>query len=173
MVADTEKGFGNQDGRIVQEIYEQRKGLVLAMNKWDLMEKETNTARDHTRELIYAFPVLANTPVIYVSALKKQRLLRLLDEAIAVNERMQQRIPTSKLNHFFLDIIRHNPPPAVKGKYIRIKYATQILENPPLIGFFCNEPKLVMDNYRKFLEAAFRKHYDFRGVPLHFVFKTK
>jgi len=173
LIVDVEKGFTNQDGRIVEEIREQRKGLVVAMNKWDLIEKETNTAKEYTMEMRYEYPVLADIPVMFVSALKKQRLLKLLDEAIAVRERMKQRIPTPEINELFQNIIRRNPPAAVRGKYIKIKYVTQILEDPPLIAFFCNEPKLIMDNYKKFLEHTFRKHYDLRGVPVNFVFKRK
>lgn len=173
LIVDTAKGFGNQDGRIVQEIYEERKGLVVAMNKWDLIEKDTHTAKEYTRELHYAFPVLADTPIMFVSATRKQRLLKLLDEAIRVRERMKIRIPTKELNDFFLDSIRRNPPAAVKGKYIKIKYVTQIHSDPPLIAFFCNEPKLIRDNYKKFLERALRDHYDLSGVPVNIVFKNK
>ncbi|MBW6458001.1 MAG: ribosome biogenesis GTPase Der [FCB group bacterium] len=173
LVVDVEKGFGKQDVRIIHEILEQRKGLIVAMNKWDLIEKDTHTAVEQTRELLYHFPVLKDIPVMFISAVKKQRLFKLLDEAFAVRERMRQRIATSVLNDFFLPLIERNPPPALKGKYLKIKYVTQILEDPPLIAFFCNEPGLIMDNYKKFLESAFRSNFDFKGVPLKFVFKEK
>ncbi|MDD3096066.1 MAG: GTP-binding protein, partial [Candidatus Marinimicrobia bacterium] len=173
LVVDVNKGFCNQDVRIIQEIFEQRKGLVVAMNKWDLLDKDMHTAAKLSQELIYDYPILADVPILYVSALKKQRLLKLLDEAIALRDRMRQRIQTSELNGFFKAIIEHNPPPAIKGKYIKINYITQILEDPPLIAFFCNEPALIPDHYKKYLEGAFRKQYDFRGVPLNFVFKQK
>lgn len=173
LVADIEKGFSNQDVRIIQEILEQRKGLLVAMNKWDLIEKDTHTAAAHGRELLYHYPILADVPIIYVSALKKQRLIKLLDEALAIRERMKQHISTPELNKFFQELIKRQPPPAVKGKYIKIKYVTQILEDPPLIGFYCNEASLIPEHYKKFLESSFRKYYDFRGVPLNFVFKNK
>lgn len=173
LIVDVNKGFSNQDVRIIQEILEQRKGLLVAMNKWDLVEKDTHTAAKLNRDLIYEYPILTDIPILYVSALKKQRLLKLLDEAFAVRERMRKRISTSELNDFFRKIIEYNPPPAIKGKYIKINYITQILEDPPLIAFFCNEPALIQDQYKKYLESAFRKQYDFRGVPLNFVFKQK
>jgi GTPase len=173
LIVDVNKGFSKQDVRICEEIFEQRKGLVLAMNKWDLIKKETGTAAAYTRDLIYYYPILTDVPILFVSAVGKQRLYKLLDEAIAVRERMKQRIPTSELNHFFSTVFQHHPPPAVKGKYIKIKYVTQVLEDPPLISFFCNEPALIPDHYRKYLESSFRKQYNFRGVPLNFVFKQK
>jgi GTP-binding protein len=173
LMVDVNKGFCSQDVRIVQEIIDQRKGLIVAMNKWDLIEKDTHTAIEFNKELLYHFPILTNIPVMFVSAINKQRLFKLLDEAFAVRERMQQRIPTSKLNDFFIKVIDRNPPPAVKGRYIKIKYVTQVLENPPLIALFCNEPSLIVDHYKRYLESVFRKNYDFKGVPIKFVYKNK
>lgn len=173
LMVDVNKGFCSQDVRIIQEIFDQRKGLIVAMNKWDLIEKDTQTAAEFSKELLYHFPILADVPIMYISAIKKQRLFKLLDEAFAIKERMQQRIQTSELNDFFTKVIDRNPPPSVKGKYIRIKYVTQVLENPPLIALFSNEPTLIMDNYKRYLESVFRKNYDFRGVPVKFVYKKK
>ena len=143
------------------------------MNKWDLIEKETNTAGEFTKELLYHFPVLTDVPIMFISAEKKQRLFKLLDEAFAIKERMRKRVPTSELNDFFEKVIQRNPPPSVKGKYIRIKYVTQVLENPPLIALFSNEPSLIMESYKRYLESVFRKNYDFKGVPIKFVYKKK
>ncbi len=173
LMVDVNKGFCSQDVRIIQEIIDQRKGLIVAMNKWDLIEKETQTAAQFTQELHYHFPILSNVPIMFISAVKKQRLFKLLDEAFAIKERMKQRISTSELNNFFLKIIDRNPPPSVKGKYIKIKFITQVLENPPLIALFCNEPSMIMDNYKRYLESVFRKNYDFSGVPIKFVYKKK
>jgi len=173
LMVDVNKGFCSQDVRIVQEIIDQRKGLIVAMNKWDLIEKDSYTAIEFNKELLYHFPVLTNIPIMFVSAVNKQRLFKLLDEAFAVRERMQQRIPTSKLNDFFIKVIDRNPPPAVKGRHIKIKYVTQVLENPPLIALFCNEPSLIVDHYKRYLESVFRKNYDFKGVPIKFVYKSK
>ena len=173
LIVDVDKGFCNQDVRIVQEIIDQRKGLIVAMNKWDLIEKDTYTAAEYTKELLYHFPVLTDIPIMYISGIKKQRLYKLLDEAFAVQERMKQRIPTSELNDFFIRVIKQNPPASTKGKYIKIKYVTQILDNPPMIGFFCNEPTLIMDNYKKYLESTLRKNYNFKGVPVKLLFKKK
>ena len=173
LMVDVNKGFCSQDVRIVQEIIDQRKGLIVAMNKWDLIEKDSYTAIEFNKELLYHFPVLTNIPIMFVSAVNKQRLFKLLDEAFAIKERMQQRIPTSKLNDFFIKVIDRNPPPAVKGRYIKIKYVTQVLENPPLIALFCNEPSLIVDHYKRYLESVFRKNYDFKGVPIKFVYKSK
>ena len=173
LMVDVNKGFCSQDVRIIHEIFEQRKGLIVAMNKWDLIEKDTRTANEFTKELLYHFPVLSDVPIMFISAEKKQRLFKLLDEAFAIKERMKKRIPTSELNDFFEKVINRNPPPAVKGKYIRIKYVTQVLENPPLIALFTNEPTLIMDSYKRYLESVFRKNYDFKGVPIKFVYKKK
>ncbi|MFA6617594.1 MAG: ribosome biogenesis GTPase Der [Candidatus Neomarinimicrobiota bacterium] len=173
LVVDVNKGFCAQDVRIVQEIRDQRKGLIIAMNKWDLIEKDTHTAAEFTKELLYHFPILNDLPIMYISAATKQRLYKVIDEAFLIKERMQQRIPTSELNDFFIKAIDRNPPASIKGKYIKIKYVTQVLENPPLIAFFCNEPSLLMDNYKRYLEGIFRKYYDFKGVPVNFVFKKK
>ncbi len=173
LVVDADKGFCSQDVRIVHEIIEQRKGLIVAMNKWDLIEKDTRTAAELTKELIYNYPILTHIPIMFISAIKKQRLFKLLDEAFAIKERMKQRISTSELNNFFIKVIDRNPPPSIKGKYIKIKYITQILENPPLIALFCNEPTLIMDHYKRYLESLFRKNYDFKGVPIKFIYKKK
>jgi GTPase len=173
LMVDVNKGFCSQDVRIVQEIIDQRKGLIVAMNKWDLIEKETQTAAEFTKELLYHFPILTDIPIMFISAINKQRLFKLLDEAFEIKERMKQRISTSELNNFFIKVIDRNPPPSTKGKYIKIKYVTQILENPPLVAFFCNEPTLIADNYKRYLESVFRKNYDFKGVPINFVYKRK
>lgn len=173
LMVDVSKGFCSQDVRIVQEIRDQRKGLIVAMNKWDLIEKDTDTAAEFTKELLYHFPILNDIPIMFISAATKQRLFKVLDEAFLIKDRMQQRIKTSELNDFFIKAINRNPPASVKGKYIKIKYVTQVLENPPLIAFFCNEPSLLMDNYKRYLESIFRKFYDFKGVPVNFVFKKK
>ncbi|MEA2077060.1 MAG: ribosome biogenesis GTPase Der [Candidatus Marinimicrobia bacterium] len=173
LMVDVNKGFCSQDVRIIQEIIDQRKGLIVAMNKWDLIEKETQTAAQFTKDLHYHFPILTNIPIMFISAVKKQRLFKLLDEAFAIKDRMKQRISTSELNNFFLKIVDRNPPPSIKGKYIKIKYVTQVLENPPLIAFFSNAPTLIMDNYKRYLESVFRKNYDFKGVPIKFIYKNK
>jgi GTP-binding protein len=173
LMVDVNKGFCAQDVRIIQEILDQRKGLIVAMNKWDLIEKETQTAAQFTKDLLFHFPILSDIPIMFISAINKQRLYKLLDEAFLINERMQQRISTSELNNFFIKAIEKNPPPSIKGKYIKIKYVTQVLENPPMIAFFCNEPKLIVDHYKRYLESIFRKYYDFKGVPISFVFKMK
>lgn len=173
LMVDINKGFCSQDVKIVQEIIDQRKGLIVALNKWDLIEKDTKTAAQLTKDLIYNYPILSDIPIMFISAINKQRLFKLLDEAFAIQERMKQRIPTSELNNFFIKVIERNPPPSVRGKYIKIKYVTQILENPPLIGMFCNEPTLIMDHYKRYLESVFRKNYDFKGVPLKFIYKKK
>jgi GTP-binding protein len=173
LVVDVNKGFCSQDVRIINEILDQRKGLIVAMNKWDLIEKDTQTAAQFIKDLQYHFPIVDDIPIMFISAVKKQRLFKVLDEAFAIKERMKKRISTSELNDFFQKVIERNPPPSVKGKYIRIKYVTQVLENPPLIALFSNEPSLIMDHYKRYLESVFRKNYDFKGVPVKFVYKKK
>lgn len=173
LIVDLSKGISRQDINIVREIYDRGKGLILALNKWDLIEKETNTAAQYLESLYYDYPVLKHYPVFFVSALERKRLLKLLDEALAVKERLNIRIPTSQLNTVFGKIIAQNPPPSVRSKYGKIKYVAQVRTRPPHIAFFCNEPSWIHDHYRRFLESKIRELYDLKGVPLIVSFKKK
>jgi GTPase len=173
LIVDISKGFSRQDINIIREIQDRGKGLVLALNKWDLIEKETHTAAQYLQSLYYDYPVLKNYPVFFISALERKRLLKLLDEALAVKERLNIRIPTAELNQVFGKIIAQNPPPSIRSKYGKIKYVTQVRTRPPHIAFFCNEPAWIHDHYKRFLDAKIRELYDLSGVPLIVSFKKK
>ncbi|MDK2976812.1 MAG: GTPase [Candidatus Marinimicrobia bacterium] len=173
LIVDISKGFSRQDVQIIREIEERGKGLVIALNKWDLIEKETNTAGMFLKSLHYEYPVLKHYPVFFVSALERKRLLKVLDEALAVRDRLHIRIPTSELNDVFSRIIASNPPPAIRSKYGKIKYVAQVRTSPPHIAFFCNEPSWIQDHYKRFLESKLRELYDLSGVPLKVSFKKK
>lgn len=173
LIVDAEKGFVKQDIRIAEMIIDKRKGLILAVNKWDLIEKDDKTAKEFTNKLVYQFPPLEHYPIFYISAVKKQRLLKVLDEAFAINNRLNQRVSTAELNNFFQEIFKTTPPPAVDGKYIRPKYVTQVSDNPPIFILFTNEPKLIPDSYKRFVERELRKRFDYLGVPLNIFFKAK
>jgi len=173
LIVDISKGFSRQDVQIIREIQERGKGLVIALNKWDLIEKETNTAAMYIKSLHFEYPVLKHYPIFFISALERKRLLKVLDEALAVRERLNIRIPTSKLNDVFGRIIAGNPPPSVRSKYGKIKYIAQVRTRPPHIVFFCNEPSWIQDHYKRFLESKLRELYDLSGVPLKVSFKKK
>ncbi len=173
VVIDGEKGITRQDQIIINNVISRKKGLILAINKWDLVTKETNTVRDYKAELVWQYKSLEHYPIIFISALTKQRIFKLLDLAKSIYQKRVQKINTRELNIFFQKVITKTPPPAVKGSYIKIKYVTQLKIAPPVFGFFCNHPKLVTDDYKRFLENQLRSHYDFEGVPMILRFKEK
>jgi GTPase len=173
VVVDAVKGFSKQDIRILEMVIQKGKGLILAINKWDLIEKDDKTARQLTEQFYYQFPPLEAYPVFFISAVKKQRLFKMLDEALAIKVRMNQYVKTSELNTFFQEKFRQTPPPAIKGKLITIKYVTQVSSNPPTLILFSNEPKLIPDSYKRYLEKEFRSAFDMKGVPLPIWFREK
>ncbi|HDR04168.1 MAG TPA: ribosome biogenesis GTPase Der [Candidatus Marinimicrobia bacterium] len=173
VVVDAVKGFSKQDIRIIEMVIQKGRGLILAINKWDLIEKDDKTAKTLTEEFYHQFPPLEAYPVFFISAVKKQRLFKMLDEALAVKVRMNQYIKTSELNAFFQDKFKQTPPPAIKGKLITIKYVTQVSTNPPTLILFSNEPKLISETYKRYLEKEFRNAFDMKGVPLAIWFREK
>ena len=149
------------------------KGIVIIINKWDLIEKDTHTAKEYealVREKIAPF---TDVPILFVSALTKQRVLKALDELMAVHASLRTKITTSKLNEFFLPIIERKPPPSLKGKYIKIKYITQLPTHCPSFAFFCNLPQYIPDSYKRFLENQLRANYNFSGIPVRLYFRKK
>ncbi|MCK4448745.1 MAG: ribosome biogenesis GTPase Der, partial [Candidatus Marinimicrobia bacterium] len=162
-----------QDANIIRTVISKKKGLVLVINKWDLIEKDSNTLIEFQRDLIDAFRQLEHYPIIFISALTKQRIHKVIETAKEVYLTRKQRISTNKLNNFFQDVIDKIPPPAVQGKYIKIKYLTQVKREPPVFVFFCNYPKDIKEEYRRFLENQLRAGFGFRGVPLTIIFRQK
>lgn len=173
VVVDAYEGLRDQDKHIVADVVEARKGVMLVLNKWDLVEKDATTADWYLRQIRQELPALPYIPVLFVSALTRQRISKILEVAVQIAERRRQRIPTAQLNRVLLPLIQKTPPPAVQGKEIRINYVTQVRTEPPVFVFFCNHPELIPDSYKRFLENTLREHFDFTGVPISFLFRRK
>ena len=173
LMLDAQQGLESQDLNIHNLIVRNRKGCVIVVNKWDLIEKGNNTMKEWKEALEKRLAPFNDIPIIFTSALNKQRILDVLQTAIRVYESRSRRIPTSEFNDYMLPIIEETPPPATKGKYIRIKYAMQLPTPTPQFVFFCNLPQYIRENYRRFLENHLREHWDFSGVPIQIYFRQK
>ena len=172
IMLDATLGIEAQDLAIFRLAIKNHKGVVIAVNKWDLEEKETNTAKeyeDFIREQIAPF---RDVPIVFISAKDKQRILKVVELAMGVYENKKRKVSTSELNEFFLPLIENYGPPAIKGKYIKVKYVTQ-LPNMPVFVFFCNLPQYINDPYIRFLENKLREQWDFSGVPIDIYFRKK
>jgi GTP-binding protein len=173
LVIDATRGIESQDLNLFGLAQRNGKGIVIIVNKWDLIEKNTNTAKEYEALIKEKIAPFTDVPVLFVSALTKQRVLKALDVILEVHQSLKVKITTSKLNEFFLPIIEKMPPPALKGKYIKIKYVTQLPTPCPSFAFFCNLPQYVSESYKRFLENKFREHFNFTGVPLRIYFRKK
>jgi len=171
VIIDAVKGFGRQDQNIVREVIDKGKGLILVINKWDLVEKDSKTYIEYTRTISRLFKSLDNYPILFVSALTKQRISKLLPECEKVYPRWTQSIPTANLNKIIQEATDRYQPPAVRGNNIRIKYVTQVGEAPPRFAFFSNYPHLIPESYKNYLENQLRSQIDSYGVPIKLVFK--
>jgi GTP-binding protein len=173
LLVDATRGFESQDQNIFWLAEKNKKGIVILINKWDLMEKETNTLRDieaSVRQEIASFP---DVPILFISALTKQRVFKAVETAVEVYNNIHRKIPTKHLNDVMLPIISNNPPPATKGKYVKIKFCTQLPTQTPQFAFFANLPQYVKEPYRRFVENQLRKNFDFTGVPMAVHFRKK
>lgn len=173
LMLDATEGIEAQDVNIFHLAEKNRKGVVILVNKWDLIEKNHKTTKvfeDLIREKIAPF---TDVPIIFTSVTEKQRIFRAVEAAAKVYENKVKKIPTSKLNDVMLPIIENYPPPATKGKYIKIKYATQISGRSPMFAFFCNLPQYIKEPYKRFVENKLREHFDFEGVPVQVYFRQK
>ncbi len=173
LMIDATLGMEAQDMNIFNIIQKNRKGCVIVVNKWDLFEKESNTMRDYTEALKARLAPFSDIPIVFTSVINKQRILEVLNAAAHVAENMTRRIPTSELNDAMLPEIENYPPPAWKGKYIKIKYVTQLPTRTPQFAFFCNLPQWVKDPYKRFLENKLRQHFDFTGCPIQVYTRAK
>lgn len=174
IMLDARFGLEKQDQKILDEAVRWRKGIIIAVNKWDLIEKETNTARKNELEIKDKLGALEYLPIMFISALSKQRIYKLVDLAKKVFEERNKKIPTNQLNDVLLQEIEKTPPPATHtGKEIKIKYITQVGDHYPVFLFFSNYPKNIPDNYKRFLEKLIRKNFGFEGVPFTISFKSK
>ncbi len=170
---DATEGIQKQDLAIFSLIERNSKGVVVLVNKWDLVEKDTNSVRDYEEGLKEVLAPFTDLPVIFISALTKQRIHKALEDAIRVHQNRSRKIPTSRLNEILLPIIEATPPPAIKGKYVKIKFVTQLPTAVPSFAFFCNLPQYVNESYRRFIENQLRKQFDFTGVPIRVFFRKK
>lgn len=173
LVIDATRGFESQDQNIFWLAEKNRKGIIILVNKWDLVEKDTMTARDYERKIREEIAPFTDVPILFVSAKEKQRLLKALEAAVEVFENRKQRVATSKFNELMLPIIEAYPPPALKGKYVKIKYCMQLPTPVPQFVFFANLPQYVKDPYKRFIENKLREHYNFSGVPIDIYFRQK
>ncbi|MFY0601554.1 MAG: ribosome biogenesis GTPase Der [Cyclobacteriaceae bacterium] len=173
VVLDAQNGIEAQDMSIIGLAHKYKKGLIIMVNKWDLMEKETNTARDFEKEIEAKLGVMSYIPIIFTSVLNKQRIFQTIELALEVAENKNKKIATSTLNEVMLKEIEHYPPPAVRGKYIKIKYITQLPTPSPTFAFFCNYPKDIRESYERFLTNKIRAHFGFKGVNVKVIFRKK
>ena len=173
LMLDATRGFESQDANIFWLAQRNRKGIVILVNKWDLVEKENNTAKQYEAAIRKEIEPFTDVPILFVSALNKQRIYKAIETAVAVYNNRTKRIPTRKLNEVMLPIIENYPPPAIKGKYIKIKFCTQLPTPMPQFAFFANLPQYVKDPYRRFIENKLRENFDFNGVPIDVYFRQK
>lgn len=173
VLVDAKVGVDKQDIQIIESTLERHRSCVIAVNKWDLVEKDTNTARKYELAIQALLGMYDFIPVVFISALTNQRITKVIDTAIEVDKEQNRRIETSLLNETILPEIERNPPKSSSPKEIKIKFASQVKTDPPMFVFFCNEPKLVQEAYRRFLDNKLREHFGFSGVPFTIVFKKK
>ena len=174
IMVDATLGWESQDMNIFGLAQKNRKGIVIVVNKWDLVEdKKTNTTRDFENQIKERIGQFTDIPILFISALTKQRILKSVEVAMEVFENRAKKIKTSKLNEVMLPVFEHTPPPAIKGKYVKIKYCVQLPTPSPQFVFFCNLPQYVKEAYKRFTENQLRKHFGFTGVPIEVYFRQK
>ena len=174
VLVDVSKGFDNQDKNIIRHVIDKGKGLMIIINKWDLVdEKETNTMRDLKEDIIYDYPNIKHFPIKFISIKNNFRVGEVLRNMLEVYNKRKSKIATSKLNIILENIIRHYSPPAVKGKEIKLKYITQVSTQPPLFVIFTNHPDLIPESYKRYVENKVREECDFFGVPILFSYRKK
>ncbi|WP_114781970.1 ribosome biogenesis GTPase Der [Botryobacter ruber] len=173
IMLDATRGIEAQDVNIISLAEKNRKGMVILVNKWDLVEKDTLSTKRFEEEILERIAPIKYVPVIFTSVVTKQRVHKAIETAMEVYDRKTQKIPTSKLNDLVLPDIERYPPPAIKGKYVKIKYITQLPTHNPTFAFFCNLPQYIKEPYARYLENSIRKHFNFEGVPINLVFRKK
>ena len=173
LILDATRCFDGQVQNIFWLAHRNNKGIVVLVNKWDQVEKETNSVRDYTKKIREAMEPFTDVPIIFISALEKQRIYKAIETAVEVYENRSKRVPTHKLNDVMLPLIEHYPPPSLKGKYVKIKFCTQLPGHYPQFAFFCNLPQYVKDPYKRYLENQLRKNFNFEGVPVTIFMRKK
>lgn len=173
LMIDATEGFESQDMNIFSLIQRNHKGIVILVNKWDLVEKNTKTADEYKKIIEKKIAPFTDVPILFTSVPEKQRIFKALETAIEVYQNRTRRISTSALNDFLLPLIQETPPPSYKGKYIKIKFATQLPTKYPQFALFCNLPQYVREPYKRFLENKMRENFEFTGVPIEIYFRQK
>ena len=174
LLLDATRGFDGQVENIFWLAQRNNKGIVILVNKWDLVEdKETNTIKHYTQKIKEAIEPFTDVPIIFMSVLEKQRIYKAIETAVAVYENRSKKIPTRKFNDIMLPLIEAYPPPAYKGKYVKIKFCTQLPTPYPQFAFFCNLPQYVREPYKRYLENKIREEFDFTGVPITIFMRKK
>jgi GTPase len=173
IVIDAERGLESQDVNIISLAQKQNKGIVIMVNKWDLIEKDSNTAEKFKSDMLEKIAPITYVPFLFVSVINKQRIFQVIEKAVEVFNNKTKKVATSELNDAMLPEIVHYPPPALKGKLIQIKYITQVKARSPSFAFFCNHPQYIQESYQRFLENRLREKFDFEGVPIRLFFRKK
>jgi len=173
LIIDATRGFEGQDQNIFWLAEKNKKGVVILVNKWDLVEKDTHTTKQFEEKIIQEIAPFTDVPIIFISALTKQRIFKAIETAVDVFENRKKKIATSKLNETMLEIVKQNSPPAYKGKFVKIKYCMQLPTPTPQFVFFANLPQYIRDPYKRYIENKLREIYDFKGVPIVIYFRKK
>lgn len=173
IMLDAIRGIESQDVNIIALAAKNKKGIVIMVNKWDLVEKDQNTAKKFTDTILEKLAPMDYFPIVFTSVTEKQRIYKAIEKAVEVYGNRSKKIPTSALNEAMLKEIEHYPPPAIKGKFVKIKYITQLPTYTPVFAFFCNLPQYIQPAYERYLENKLREHFDFEGVPISVVFRKK
>lgn len=173
LLIDAVQGFEAQDIRVLVEAERMNKGIVLVINKWDAIEKDTYTLKEYTQAIYDRIKMMSYIPIVSISAMNKTRIHKVIETADKVIENRSRKIPTNELNAFIEGVIREKPMPYVRGHQLKINYVTQVKAKPPVFAFFMNIPKELPSHYRRFIENKLREKYDFEGVPITMVFKRK
>lgn len=173
VVIDAERGLESQDVNIISLAEKQGKGIVVMVNKWDLIEKDSKTSETMKKDMIEKLAPIDYLPILFASVLTKQRIFQVIEKAVEVYGNKTKKVSTSALNDALLPEIAHYPPPALRGKHIQIKYITQVSSKSPSFAFFCNLPQYVQESYQRFLENRLRENFNFEGVPVRLFFRKK
>jgi GTP-binding protein len=173
LLIDATRGIESQDLNIMSLIQKNNKGMIVLVNKWDLIEKENNTTIVFEKDIREKTAPFTDYPILFISATNKQRIHKVLELVEQVNQNRNRKISTSELNEVMLQVVKNNPPPALKGKYVKIKYVTQLPIYTPAFAFFCNLPQYVKDPYKRYLENRMREKFEFTGVPIRIFFRKK
>ncbi|MCG3167237.1 MAG: GTPase Der [Bacteroidia bacterium] len=173
LMLDAKLGFEAQDMNIFSLAQKNRRGIVILVNKWDLVEKDTSTMKKMEDEIRAKLAPFKDVPILFISALNKQRIMKAVETAIEVYENRTKKIPTRELNDFILPVIESYPPPSTKGKSVKIKFVTQLPTHAPTFAFYCNLPQYIPESYSRYIENKMREHFNFTGVPIQIFFRKK